>query len=197
MLNDYLFYIFAISVALISKFIFIAIVFALLLSLFKCLQKKINYYKQKPYFTKNSISSNHGILLANFYTYYAHRPFSRSDIIFNLLFSKRYQPVIIDIYEKNVVLNGEIVYTIDKNKEITLKKLPLSATDSGMYDLYKENINIPVFYRNYFDEIYLTDILGIDSDSKLLLTPPLAECLKKYLPYKEIIVKEISPLPIN
>lgn len=190
-----MFEIFALFITFLGKIIFVLITLILIFFLTCKFRKHLNYYKQNPLATKKIFHNDKGLLLASFYTYYALRPFSQS--VLDLLFSKRYQPVNIDIFENFIVINGKNISIIDKNKKITLKKLPLTSTTAGMYDLYKEKVTIPSLYNNYFDEIYVTDIIGDDINSKLLLTPPLASCLKTYLPYKEIIVEAPPPIPIK
>ena len=166
-------------------------------SIFPIISKSLNYCKQNPYNVSNQIHDSYGKLLVSFYTYYAYRPFFRDIHIFNILFSKRYKPVQIDIYEKVVIVREKELYLIDKSESIFLKCLPVLNTEAGMVDHYNEYITFPALYRNYFDKIYVTDILGKDKFSKLLLAPILANCLKEHLKFTEKVEEELQPPSVN
>ncbi len=160
-------------------------------------RKSLNYYKQNPYNVLSCEHPEHGKLLISFYTYYSYRPFFRDVHVFNMFFSKRYKPVQIDVYEKAVIVQGVESYIIDKCQKIFIKRLPVLNTETGMFDFYNEHINFPIFYKNHFHEIFITDMLGKDKFSKLILTPVLANCFKEHLEVIEIVAEELQPICIN
>lgn len=190
--------IYFLCIIIIFKILLIILLFCFITKkIFHIINKSLNYCKQNPYNVSSQILDSYGKLLASFYTYYSYRPFIKSIRIFNILFSKRYRPVQVDIYEKIVIVRGKELYLIDKNEPIFLKCLPVLNTEAGMVDFYNEYITFPALYRNYFDKIYVTDILGKDKFSKLLLTPSLANCLKENLKFTEKVEEELQAPPIN
>lgn len=183
---------------MIFSILLIILLFCLIIkSLVPIVSNKANYCKQNPYNILNSEHKEYGKLLISFYTYYSYRPFLRDTYLFDICFSKRYKPVWIEIYETAIIVYGEDISIIDINKKISLKKLPVLNTESGMLDFYNEYITLPTFYKNYFNEIYVTDIIGKDKYSKLILTPLLANCLKDYLAYDEVVVEDTLNIHVD